>query len=503
MTRAMPLTDLLAMVPGARVTGRIGGRIVRDITNDSRKVRRGSVFVCFRGARHDGHAFVPQAVRGGAVAIVSGHPLKGTIPVVAVRDPEDALARLSSAFWGFPSRRMDVIGITGTNGKTTTAFMAESILSGAGLRTGMIGTIRYSCGGRDFPHLHTTPEAHDLQRLMADMVEGGAGALVMEVSSHSLVKKRVAGTCFRAGVFTNLTRDHLDFHRTMGGYFRAKSLLFEALPDSSEGGVAVLNWDSREGRMLARRTCARILPFSANGVVFRGIRGGLYASDVSADAHGTRFILHEGGAKVPVRLRLVGVHNVANALSAAGAARAIGVDLPAVARGLGRLTAVPGRLERVPLRAPFTVFVDYAHTPDALERALLALRPLVRRRLVTVFGCGGDRDRTKRPIMGRIAAERSDYSLVTSDNPRYENPSAIIGEITAGIRRTGRHAVEISRRRAIRAALSGARSGDIVLVAGKGHEREQLERGHSSPFHDPTVVRQEWARLAGGKGARA
>jgi len=447
---------------------------------------------------------VPQAVRGGAVAIVSGFPLKSAVPVIVVRDTRGALARLSCAFWGFPSRRLDVVGITGTNGKTTTAFMAESILACAGVPTGMVGTIRYSFHNREFPHVHTTPEAHELQQLMAVMLERGARALVMEVSSHSLAMKRVEGTAFRAGVFTNLTRDHLDFHRTMAKYFEAKALLFESLPGAPEGGVAVLNWDNREGRILAGRTRARILPFSAAGRNAGKIRGALRASRVRASASGTRFILHEDDQAVAVNLPMLGAHNVANALSAAGASRALGAELNDIARGLAILKAVPGRLERIRLGAPFTVVVDYAHTPDALERVLIALRPLARRRLTVVFGCGGNRDATKRPIMGRIAAERADFSWITSDNPRYEDPGAIIREITAGIRRSGRHMVEPDRRQAIRAALSNARAGDIILLAGKGHEQSQVVAGRSLPFLDSAVAREEWAGISGKPaGARA
>jgi len=500
----MQLGELLSWAPGARVRGSTRGRIVRGITCDSRQVERGSVFVCFKGARHDGHAFVPQAVRGGAVAIVSGFPLKSTVPVIMVRDPQDALARMSSAFWGFPSRHMDVVGITGTNGKTTTAFMAESILSSSGFPAGLIGTIRYSFRGREFRHVHTTPEAHDLQRLMAIMLKRGARALVMEVSSHSLDMKRVSGTVFRSGVFTNLTRDHLDYHGTMRNYFEAKSHLFRSLPGSAEGGVAVLNWDTREGRTLAGLTRARLIPFSASGRAMRGFRGGLRAAGVQALATGTRFLLREDDRSVAVNLHLIGAHNVANALSAAGAARALGVDLADVARGLGRLLAVPGRLERVRLRAPFSVVVDYAHTPDALDRVLAALRPLVRRRLIVVFGCGGNRDRTKRPLMGRIATECADFAWITSDNPRNEEPSAIISEVVAGVRRPGRFAVEADRRKAIRAALVSARGGDIVLLAGKGHEMKQEVAGQAFPFHDASVATEEWAGISGRKqGARA
>jgi UDP-N-acetylmuramoyl-L-alanyl-D-glutamate--2,6-diaminopimelate ligase len=379
--------------------------------------------------------------------------------------------------------------------------MAESILSLAGLRTGLVGTIMYRLGARNYPALHTTPMADDLQRMLADMLARGARAVVMEVSSHSLAQGRVTGTSFRAGVFTNLTRDHMDFHRTMARYFGAKAMLFGALPGSEVGGTAVLNWDNAAGRSLARMTTARILPFSsAEGGRLNAVRGGLWASRVRATAAGTAFTLNEsGGRTVPVRLRMVGAHNVSNALAAAGAARVLGAGMVEVKRGLEALAHVPGRMERVPLRAPFSVVVDYAHTPDALERVLAAVRPLARRRVIAVFGCGGNRDRTKRPIMGRIATERADIAWVTSDNPRDEDPLSIIEEIRAGVRRRDRLEWEPDRRTAIRKALAAARGGDVVVVAGKGHEREQVVGNRRFPFHDPAVVRAEWKRL----GARA
>jgi len=500
MTRAVPLADLLGVLPGCRVSRRVDGVVARDITADSRKVRRGSVFFCFKGSRHDGHDHVPQAVRDGSVAIVAGHPVRARVPVVLAGNMADALARTAAAFWGYPSRRLDVVGITGTNGKSTAAWMAEAIFGEAGVRTGLAGTILCRLGSHEYHQIHTTPMADDLQRMMADMVFRGARALVMEVSSHSLAQGRVTGTSFRTGVFTNLTQDHLDFHINMSRYFAAKALLFGMLPASAEGGVAVLNWDTPRGRELGRKTRARVLPFSAakKGAAF-GKGAGLWATGIRATAHGTEFTMNEGSRNIRIRLGMPGVHNVENALAAAGAARALGIGLEEIRRGLERLEVVPGRMERVPLHAPFTVLVDYAHTPDALERLLSAVRPLARRDMTVVFGCGGNRDRAKRPLMGRIASRKADFTWLTSDNPRDEEPDSIIREIAAGMGRRERYEVAPDRRVAIRRALASARPGDVVVVAGKGHERLQVARGQGKPFHDPAVVREEWKKLAGAR----
>jgi len=484
------LEDMCTALAGARVTGRLPkGTEVSGITSDSRQVRPGSVFVCLKGARHDGHAFVPKAVRDGAVAVVAGHPLRSAAPVVLVEDTRRALAELSAAFWDYPSRHMDVIGVTGTNGKTTTTYMLESILRKAGKKPALLGTVEYRFGGRKFPHVHTTAEAPDLQRVLAAVRSGGGNTVAMEVSSHSLVQSRVVGVGFRAGVFTNLTRDHLDFHGTMRRYFEAKARLFEGLPPAELGGVAVINLDSPAGPAFAGRTAARVISY---GVIGHGVsrRTGVFlaASEVETSVAGTRFLLSAGSFRMRVGLRLLGAYNVANALAAAGAAHGIGIGWPDIGRGLECLERVPGRLERV-VSMPFTAVVDYAHTPDALERVLVAARGLARRNVIVVFGCGGNRDRGKRPQMGGIATELTDFAWITSDNPRDEDPLSIIREIQAGIRRTGRHAIEPDRRRAIAAALEQARPGDMVVIAGKGHERAQLVRGRAFPFDDAAVVR--------------
>jgi len=482
------LADLRAAMSGVKSGAIRPGIRVRAVTADSRKVKPGSVFVCLKGARHDGHAFVQKAVLDGAVAVVAGRPLRCRRPVIRVKDTRLALAELSAEFWGHPSRFMDVVGITGTKGKTTTAYMLESILRVAGRKPALLGTVENRYGSIRFPHSLTTAQAPDLQFLLGHVAGRGADSTVMEVSSHALDLFRVTGVSFRAGIFTNLGRDHLDYHKTMARYFSAKARLFEELPKASLGGVAVVNQDSPEGRRMAGRTAARVVRFSARGSRDADIS----ASHGSASLAGTAFVLRENGRRMPVRLKLIGLYNIANALAAAGAARGMGLGLDAVRPGLEAVAGVPGRMVPVSIRAPFKALVDYAHTPDSLKWALRTVRGLARGRVLLVFGCGGNRDRGKRPRMGEIAARLADFAWVTSDNPRDEDPMSIIAEITAGIRLNGRHSVEPDRRSAIRAALASARSGDVVLVAGKGHETSQIVKGRRLPFDDVRVIRKLW-----------
>lgn len=487
------LAELCAAVPGARLPDRAGRVRVREVTGDSRAVRPGAVFVCLKGARRDGHAFVQQAVMNGAVAVVAEYPLRSTRPVVVTPDTRRALALLAAGAEGWPSRDLAVVGITGTNGKTTTAWMLESILEAAGRRPGLFGTIGCRFGRRALPGGFTTAEAPSLQRMFGAVLRGGGRSVAMEVSSHALDQRRVDGTRFTVGVFTNLTRDHLDYHGSMAAYFEAKARLFESLPSAADGGVAVLNIASAAGRRLSRRTAARVMGYAVNSGVPRPGTG-FTASRVRASLRSTRFVLEDGVRRLPVRLKLLGSYNVENGLAAACAARGLGLPDSAIRLGLERLACVPGRFERVGLRgAPFTLVVDYAHTPDALTRVLEAGRRLGPRRLLAVFGCGGNRDRGKRPKMGAIATRLADRVWITSDNPRYEDPDAIIRDILAGIRRPGAHAVEPDRRRAIALALAAAGPGDLVIVAGKGHEREQIIGDRRFLFDDAGVARAAWA----------
>lgn len=485
-----------ARVAGARAAAATERQRVLGVTADSRAVKAGWVFVCLKGARYDGHAFVPKAVRDGAVAVVAERPLRCTAPLFVVRDTRRALAALSAWAWGYPSSGLDILGITGTSGKTTTAYMVEAILRAAGRRPALFGTVAYRFGDRRFPSNHTTAEAPDLQKVISRVRRAGADAVVMEVSSHALDQHRVEGVAFRVGAFTNLSREHLDYHRTMRAYRDAKTRLFAGLPAATRGGAAVVNLDDPAGRLVTGGTSARILGVS------RTSRTGawLSASAVVATRHGTGFVLREGKRRLSVRLRLLGDYNVDNALVASGVARALGVELEGVRAGLQKLASVPGRFQPVPLPAPFTVVVDYAHKPDALSRVLASARDLRPRRLLCVFGCGGNRDRGKRPVMGAIATSRADFTWVTSDNPRDEAPEAIIREIVRGVRRGGRHAVEPDRRRAIGAALAAARPGDLLVIAGKGHEQYQLVRGRRLPFDDARVARAAWTAVHGREG---
>jgi UDP-N-acetylmuramoyl-L-alanyl-D-glutamate--2,6-diaminopimelate ligase len=486
------LRELLSAVAPLEVAGDPEAEIL-GVRADSRRVRKGDLFVAARGDCADGHEFIPEAVAAGAVAVVCER--RGAAPqgaaVVRVADSRLALARLAAAFHGHPSSRLRMVGITGTNGKTTTSLLVASILEAAGLPAGVIGTLCVRFGDREIPAANTTPPADDLQDALARMVQAGMKAAAMEVSSHALHQGRVEGVAWDAAVFTNLTQDHLDYHRTMDAYFAAKRRLFEGLGSGGKPGAAVLNADDPRSAELRRAVPAGVpvrLYGSAAGADLR-------AEGVETGLGGSRFTLRAAEGEAEVRTPLFGAHNVENCLAAAGAGLALGLGLDAVARGIAGVPSVPGRLERV--GGDPAVFVDYAHTEDALRRALAALRPFTRGRLLLVFGCGGGRDRAKRPRMGRAAAELADFSIVTSDNPRFEEPAEIVGEILKGFgRKAGRREAILDRREAIRAALARARPGDTVLLAGKGHETYQEARGARNPFDDRAVAREF---LAGAK----
>ncbi|MDA0370504.1 MAG: UDP-N-acetylmuramoyl-L-alanyl-D-glutamate--2,6-diaminopimelate ligase [Actinomycetota bacterium] len=442
--------------------------VVSGISHDSRRIGPGSVFCAVRGARFDGHDFVRDAVGLGAVALVVEHPVSevdSSVPQIVVRDARLAMGRLATAFWGDPSRHMEVIGVTGTNGKTTTTHLLAEILTAAGRPTEVIGTLS---GG------FTTPEAPDLQATLAGMREGGTRAVAMEVSSHSLVMERVTGTWFAAAVFTNLSRDHLDLHGDMETYFASKARLF----DPSFTDMAVVNVDDPYGRRLASASRVRTIPFS---------RADLVDVEVSTVEH--RYVWHGRSVRCP----LGGAVNVMNSLAAATVADALGVDTATIADALAQVAPVPGRMERVDDGQDFTVFVDYAHTPDGLSAVLRSLRESnLEGRILVVFGCGGDRDKAKRPMMGEVAVGLADEVIVTSDNPRSEDPRAIIASIVAGVPDHLRHRLVgevVDRRAAIETAIGRARPGDVVLIAGKGHETTQIIGNDVLPFDDRDVAR--------------
>lgn len=486
----MKLEKLIKPLEGAQVTG----PLEIDITSlcyDSRRVKPGGMFIALRGGVTDGHRFLEKALAAGASAIVVEEDFPAPrVAVVKVADTRLAMALLAARFYGRPSTRMKVAGITGTNGKTTTSFLLKHILDTAFQRAALIGTVRYEIGERVLPAVHTTPESADLQELLAAAESAGCRALVMEVSSHALAQNRVLGIDFDVGVFTNLTQDHLDYHGTMEEYFLAKERLFtQMVEQKSKSGQAVVNTDDSYGARLAGSLRGR-LALRTFGV---GAKCQFRASGIRAERGKTTFeLLVEGGRQFLVRLPLAGRFNVYNALGALAAADALGVDMRVAVRALASAPQVPGRLEAVTARRNFQVYVDYAHTPDALASVLRTLREQSPRRIITVFGCGGDRDRLKRPLMARAVEEGADIAIATSDNPRSEDPEAILADVVAGFRRKS-HLVITDRKEAIFKAIELAEDRDIVLIAGKGHENYQEVAGQKFPFSDVEVA--GWALM--------
>jgi UDP-N-acetylmuramoyl-L-alanyl-D-glutamate--2,6-diaminopimelate ligase len=467
-----------------------GGPLQGDVTGiayDSRKVRPGHVFFALRGTRRDGVHFIEDAVNRGAIAIVGEQPWsRRDLSYLQVKDARKALALAAAAFYDHPSRSLTTVGITGTNGKTTAAWLARALLRGAGRKPGLVGTIRYEVGERILPAHRTTPEAPDLQALLREMVSAGCDTAIMEVSSHGLAQKRVMGVEFDIGVFTNLTREHLDYHGTMQAYFDAKSLLFDSLAESSKQTSAVINLDDAWGKRLegACKNSTAIISFGASP------DAEVRAGDIQTDLRGCRFRVVSPWGTADLRVPLPGAFNVSNALAAVAVAGLLGIGLDTVRESLEQAEPIPGRMEAVPNDRNIHVFVDYAHTDDALRNALSMLRGLTAGRLIVVFGCGGDRDRSKRALMGAAAEKWADHTVLTSDNPRTEDPESIICDILAGFKRPGEVEREGDRRLAIERALALARPGDTVLVAGKGHETCQEVGSTIIPFDDRDVVRE-------------
>ncbi|MFC1452567.1 UDP-N-acetylmuramoyl-L-alanyl-D-glutamate--2,6-diaminopimelate ligase [Verrucomicrobiota bacterium] len=455
---------------------------------DSRQVRDGFVFVAVAGSQCDGRDFADDAFARNAAAVVSEDPGR-TRPGecwVRVEDSREALAELSAVFYGRPSSRLRVAGITGTNGKTTVAYMLCSVLEAAGLGAGLISTVEYRIGGRAIPATRTTPEAPLLQSLLAQMVDAGCAAAVIEVSSHALVQKRTVGIEYDVGVMTCLTRDHLDYHGDMESYFEAKRILFKTLGRGGKHATAVINRDDPWGRRLVELggIAADVLTYGA------GPEADVRAVQIRPAEGGSAFQLETPWGIRPVSLQLMGRYNVANALAAAASAGALGIDLDRIAGVLSTVRHVPGRLEEIRNRAGIKVFVDYAHTDDALANVLTTLREAGRGRLVVVFGCGGNRDSSKRPVMGEIASRLADHAIVTSDNPRGEDPDEIIAQVMAGAPNAPNVAAVADRLEAIRRGLDMAQPGDVVLIAGKGHENFQEFANNTVPFDDRQAVRE-------------
>ncbi len=482
------------LLDGAEVLAQSGNPDVSSVEYDSRQVKPASVFVAMQGETSDGNRFIDRAIQAGAVAVVTDSPAEPQREGVAwavVPHGRRALARLSANFYKRPAERLAVTGITGTNGKSTTAFLIEAILTAAGRKSALIGTIEYHVAGRVCPAPHTTPEALELARIFNDALGHGATDVVMEVSSHALVQQRIFGIPFDVAVFTNLTRDHLDYHKTMEEYFAAKQALFEGCGTDAPR-VAVTNLDDEHGAKLAgfsRKHGSSVLTYGWD-------RGDFHAANVDITPRGSRFDVITPQEKIPVFSPLIGRVNVYNTLAAAAACHARGCSPNAIAGGVESLTHVPGRFQRVDCGQPFTVVVDYAHTDDALRNLTALAREFVTRagprgRVLTLFGCGGDRDRAKRPLMGEAAGRGSDFVVLTSDNPRTEDPLAIINDALVGLQKAGvAYRVEVDRRKAIALAIGQARPGDILLLAGKGHEKVQVTREGSLPFDDVEVARE-------------
>ncbi|MGD0165866.1 MAG: UDP-N-acetylmuramoyl-L-alanyl-D-glutamate--2,6-diaminopimelate ligase [Gaiellaceae bacterium] len=474
----MDLERLIAALDPVEVERRAPVEVL-DLAYDAAAVSEGSLFFCVRGMRADGHDFAAAALERGAVALVVEEPLKLEVPQLVVESARAAMAPVADVFFGQPTRELTLVGVTGTNGKTTTCYLVYEILAAAGKRPGLLGTVESRIGGEIRKMARTTPEAIDLQRIFREMLGAGDRSCVMEASSHAIELHRLDCVRFSALAFTNLSQDHLDFHQTMERYFTAKRKLFLTGAETP----AAINIDDAWGRRLAADLRAlgqeQVLTFG------RAADADLRADEIELTPEGTRIRAGELELSSPLR----GAFNAENLLAAVALSRLLGVGDEAIASGVAALKGVPGRFESIDRGQPFAVVVDYAHTPDALARVLRAARELAHERLICVFGCGGDRDREKRPLMGEIAADLSDLAIVTSDNPRSEEPRAIIDEILSGIG-AGEIEVEPDRRKAIGTALEQARAGDVVVIAGKGHEQGQEIAGRVFPFDDREVAVQ-------------
>ena len=482
--------NFLELLDGAEYLAAQGDPSISGLDYDSRRVKPGWCFIAIHGESSDGNQYIDSALSAGAVAIVSDSlPPRPDIAWAQVPHGRRALARLSANFYGRPAERLAITGITGTNGKTTTSFLLNAMLRRGGRKCALVGTVEYRIEEQSFPAPHTTPEALELNQFFARAVEAGCTEAVMEVSSHALQQQRVYGIPFDVAIFTNLTRDHLDYHGTMEEYFASKAILFQG-SGTEPPRVAVINREDEYGQRLMK-LCSKQTTLITYGID----SGDFHARNLDIQTGGTRFELVTPEGEYPIWSPLLGRVNVFNLIAAAAAASARGVELRAIAEAAYDLSRVAGRFERVDVGQPFTVVVDYAHTDDALRNLTAQARDFLRRRggegrVITVFGCGGDRDRSKRPLMGEAAGAGSDYVILTSDNPRSENPINIMNDALPGLQRSGvKYDLEPDRRKAIALAIEHARPGDIVLIAGKGHEKVQVTSAGTVPFDDMEVAR--------------
>lgn len=504
----MPTVAEIAQAVGGSILGDRRDMRINGVAHDSRTVQPGDLFAVLKGEQTDGRRFVGQATKRGAVALLVDQPVESELPQIEVTDARRALGLAAAECYGRPTEQLKTVGITGTNGKTTTAYLVESALIFGHARPGVMGTIEYRMGSTIWPAAHTTPEASVVQKVAHQMVRNRATHLVMEVSSHGLALDRLRGCRFDVAAFTNLTQDHLDFHGTMADYAAAKLLLFtQAIADHPQARI-VVNADDPFAETIVSAANHDVMTVSCSPVEKADIRP---TATPTFTIDGFEIELHTPAGPCGLRSALLGPHNLANSLLALGIALQLGIDPEQACQGISALSAVPGRLQRVRGPGEFAVLVDYAHTPDALERVLRALRPLTRGRLICVFGCGGDRDPVKRPLMGRAVGEGADIGVVTSDNPRTEAPEAIVKAIVPGIEQTGLPAVdagqlqqatrgftaEVDRRRAIILALQAARAGDTILIAGKGHEDYQILGTKKIHFDDREEALAVLRALAG------
>ncbi|WNR46438.1 UDP-N-acetylmuramoyl-L-alanyl-D-glutamate--2,6-diaminopimelate ligase [Paenibacillus roseipurpureus] len=488
----MKLQELASALLITRIHGDIDTEIT-GIEADSRKVKPGDLFLCIPGLKVDGHDYAPKAIALGASALVTERVLDVPVPQLVVKDARYAMAALAAHFYGYPSKSLKMIGITGTNGKTTSTYLLEKIIADRGFTTGLMGNIHIKIGDAYIENTATnTQEAHELQRILREMADAGTQYCMMEVSSHGLDMGRVKGIHFRSGIFTNLTQDHLDYHKTMESYAAAKGLLFARLgndfsADPNLRQYAILNADDEASQMFQRVTAAQVITYGIDNEC------DVRASDIRMSSKGTEFHVNSFAGEAQFRMQLVGKFNVYNALGAITAALAEGFLLADIKASLERITSVDGRMEVVNEGQDYLVLVDYAHTPDGLENALSTVSEFAEGRVITVFGCGGDRDRTKRPLMGKIAAQYSDYIYVTSDNPRTENPEAILDDIEPGLLEVNypanQYTLVADRKKAIHQAIDGAGPKDVILIAGKGHETYQDIMGVKHDFDDRLVAK--------------